>query len=51
MKLKIFCNFSVNYSVIHKDKEMGIEEHLSIIKGRNPRYVSALLPGLVSPDF
>jgi hypothetical protein len=47
MKLKIFCNFSVNYSVIHTDKEMDIEENLSIIKGRNPSYVSALLPGHV----
>jgi hypothetical protein len=46
MKLKILFNISVNYTVIHTDKEKDIEEHLSTIKGRNPSYVSALLPGL-----
>jgi hypothetical protein len=46
MKHKIFCKFSVSYSVIHTEKETCIEEHLSIITGNNVRYVSALLPGL-----
>jgi hypothetical protein len=44
MKHKIFCKFSVNYSVIHTENKMCIEENVSIITGSNERYMSALLP-------